>query len=935
MAYGSDHSVSRNYNSPAYTGSQAPATQASTHEPNTGDLQRLSIADPQQASEQPRQIGTRRVESLEELAVSIKQHFEQIILQGTLSIAELNELIASLDRLRAAGHPSAAVLCQEACKFGLLPFSADLLLSRLQTPEHRTQSIGSCLIHLLQLRTSGVIGELDLNADRVASILEMLAKLGNECVDILFGDAKASIYTFRQKLVSDRGLEDCLKQYQQQALEYLAQVRSRAGEPEIETKAAQPVIPSVSGDISVALKSYLEFFRVREKGLGQRVSKEPLMPEKYNTPEKINQELLALQQVTEGPSAADARIFYRKVERALSHLDEKIFSHGSENENERIREAVRVYLQAVKDFIEASCPPLPATDDSCQGIESVPFETLLAELESNKETNLAVVFEIHQEISRRFPGTARGRDAQLEMIRICLTGDYGEGRKLLPPTQVLEWLVNLTLEGDFRAQYYLESTERHPVYGEQFHRQNAVETLETLRRRQNQEIESCLQEQGQGRFQNDDQDSPRLLDSLNDILPEPGLLSQRLSLNDIAQPWDEGHEHDSFGLENELPSLAAAREHGHYWGAMEQASLRSIAHTGPAAGLRSLGVLESLKPTEALLNRNYVYADDALFQRIKEWENDKEKAVTEKRVKPQNSQFFVKTLVGGTVTLDGIDLNGPVADLCMQLQKKGLPFSSTRIIFEGQQINYRESFASQMNRRGHHLLATTTVHAVIRDSRLQRHLQDFLNSKVSKPDGEIVPTMPHRFNSIAKIEQVLMRLYDAAKGGEVRPVTAKEYLDLSSCISQAREYLASPDCSKHCLKEGDFVSADEISNYLDAIMRCLDIYKLPFIDHQHQHVKIYLDQATRALQSIEGRMRFLRPVQNGPKCEVIVGNDRFHVDKTLLTSRCPYIQHAMSFDNVEHVSFSHEPAGPALDALQEYLKTGVDSGLISLLQTTL
>ncbi len=341
-----------------------------------------------------------------------------------------------------------------------------------------------------------------------------------------------------------------------------------------------------------------------------------------------------------------------------------------------------------------------------------------------------------------------------------------------------------------------------------------------------------------------------------------------------------------------------------------------VAHYGAEAGLERLDILQSQMPTEVLLAKNQ--AEDQilpLVERVKVWEMTKAHAVQAARCAPEPTMLVVKSLEGDTWTLDAFDCSGPIADLCMTFVEKGYPLATLNFVLAGKIVNNRGTLAGEMRALAMEVRLYTTMHLVCRNN--TGHLNRFLGSKV---DGQCV--MPHKHNSVDKVESILKDLFAQAKGKYFK-ASGITFLELQGAVQQARSLLESADIRSRLSGSFDAAELEAVANYLELVMACLEIYKLPFIEYQHGHIASLILQITRRYTDENNRLRSSRLVENGPLVTLIADKQNsIPVDKQLLHARCPYFQAKERFSGVDIADLTNETNGNAKSALMIYLAHG-------------
>ncbi|MCL6271514.1 hypothetical protein M3P05_16475 [Sansalvadorimonas sp. 2012CJ34-2] len=248
--------------------------------------------------------------------------------------------------------------------------------------------------------------------------------------------------------------------------------------------------------------------------------------------------------------------------------------------------------------------------------------------------------------------------------------------------------------------------------------------------------------------------------------------------------------------------------------------------------------MASLQVSTMILSENQKKADLPLQQRINNKQKERMEQFNHSVEKPAG-QIFAKTLTGDTHTINFTN-RGPVAEIIMGLlQKKACHLYSARVIYMGKRISFGDILSKRHGTGDTNFAKEGPIHLVHTDDadNLHRKFCEFLISKVKDPDtGEVEPMMPESINTPEKIEDLLVRIFDQMRGGEAS-VYAHEFIELQSHLEEARIYAdmaQMPDEDKSRLKD-----------YIDTLLRCLSIYKLPFVGHQ----KAFLDDHIKKFQS--------------------------------------------------------------------------------------
>ncbi|MRI34209.1 hypothetical protein EOPP23_14540 [Endozoicomonas sp. OPT23] len=505
--------------------------------------------------------------------------------------------------------------------------------------------------------------------------------------------------------------------------------------------------------------------------------------------------------------------------------------------------------------------------------------------------------------------------AWLEMTQLCLVGDVD--RSKIPPDVLVKKLNELAVAGNLGARFQLESLAQHEhaPYRREFHSQDCSRILGDISAGNNQRAAALFQQQRSQpiapHYQYDDDAPPMSLFASE----RQGLPPALPTVPEYIDPWAEA----------EYPSLHALQRGGYDW--QRPQGLDDYYYQDDDQGLTSLAALESIKPTESLLERNRSDADLPLSERISQWEAKHQLEVNLRKSPPAHlSAVFMKTLTGQTITLGDLNLAGPVADLCMDVAEKGYPLCTQRVIYNGVIINEGESLHEQMTRKGYDILSTTTLHLVRRLN--TEKLNTVLAGKFCSADSQDEePLMPARFNSTEKIERVLLKLRRQARttGASLmtgKPVGAEEFLELKAHITRAREQLIRKSLTPDTIAPGDYEGADTLANYFDTVLHCLDIYQVPFVGSQNSHI----DKIITEVKAKEGKAsQAIRRTRLADKpCTLQFRSGEVRLDRNLLAARCEYIGSAQHFGNTDKVSFKNANSNNPLaeKAFETYLTSG-------------
>ena len=259
----------------------------------------------------------------------------------------------------------------------------------------------------------------------------------------------------------------------------------------------------------------------------------------------------------------------------------------------------------------------------------------------------------------------------------------------------------------------------------------------------------------------------------------------------------------------------------------------------------------------------------------------------------------------------------------MKLVKHGYSLPTFRLVFMGRTISINDALCLQLGSGslGTEIQREGPIHLVRGLAGAARLINCFLSSRViNQQTGMEESLMPENMNSIEKLERLLVSLYDQSKA-RVQEVGTRDYLNLFRCITRARILLASGLVRGEGLDLQNHAQEHVLREYLDTVMQCLELYKVPFIDHQNQHVTELLNQSDMRQRQEAERIRSVRP--SGEMCLVMVGDREFMMDKEVLAARCQFAGGAIHFkERVNTVDMSCIPPGPANNLLHQYLTTG-------------
>ena len=403
----------------------------------------------------------------------------------------------------------------------------------------------------------------------------------------------------------------------------------------------------VVGDntLKAPLEGYLKDFTYREAGKSKQTPKVAIVPERFNTPDKIERALLAVYNRYRGASdITDAEVaeLGACVAKALEHVSEKNFS-SNWKENWRLYRLASGYFQAVLICIDLYSQPgvrvvgLPKPTDT-NGVYEL--NQRIAQSRLNPEAFCGACWEMVY----HYPYHAESRNAKLELTRMCLAEDAevnSQAKSFTSKEQVIRWLIELVNQGDMEARLQLESARQHPFYQAEYHDQQGDEVLMQRGDRANNETKCHIDEMGE---------SDMMLDSM-----QPDALYQSMVIGLRGDEPDPADPYHSLG--DESPSLAAERG-GFRFPEVPMGSLGSFGD-GVRLGPMSLGAMQSLQPTESLLCRNEADERTPLTERVRIAEAaflERRHAVQRER---RNRDLYIKTLTGQTITIKNHDMNGP------------------------------------------------------------------------------------------------------------------------------------------------------------------------------------------------------------------------------------------------------------------------------------
>ena len=501
--------------------------------------------------------------------------------------------------------------------------------------------------------------------------------------------------------------------------------------------------------------------------------------------------------------------------------------------------------------------------------------------EATKEHRHDIAFHAYQQITEDFPRSEPAQKAWLEMTWMYITGTFGTD--MLPRDIVVEKLVEYTLAGDMGARVQLEGIVNHPDYREEVRQSGALLAIRDIEQRNNDEYFRAFS-------------TPQLMD-----LPPHYYDGE----DDYEQPEETNQPCPL--LQHYLPSLAAVR-------------------SGDTKNMTSIAAQESIKPTRELLERNHRDAKKPLTQRVQEWENTHLGQFEARRYKKPANTIYIRTLDGKTITLNQVDMNGPVADLSMKLLEHGYPVCMSRIIFKGVHVNNDAHLYKTLGPEGVQFTGST-IHLVSRDDSIPEKFNRVLQgSRVETCGGEIrdVPLMPVEFNTTEKIEAAILRLYRhkrQLRGGQQADVA--DFIKLHSSLLFALQCLATGGSVRNQRTLG-IETIDSLCIYIDLLNRCLDLYKTPFVDRQNGHISDAIDKAHERKKQAEQRIHACTRHLSPETCDIKFADSKVICSKQLLSARCRYIETLHNFlPQTQEVEFSHLFVSPkAANAFKLYLLTG-------------
>ena len=481
-------------------------------------------------------------------------------------------------------------------------------------------------------------------------------------------------------------------------------------------------------------------------------------------------------------------------------------------------------------------------------------------------------FLAYQRITEEFSFDRAAQKAWLEMTWMCIFDELC--RDILPPERIVEKLIEYTLKGDMGARLQLESISECAVYQDEYIKQNGYAAIRRIVQSNNEEFDrlnSAPAPSGYRSFGDDDSWKP-------EFDRQDSSISQGSTDEDVDDP----------ALAICLPSLAAARR-------------------GERGG-GSFAAYLSIKPTQELLRRNENDAHIPLFQRVRQWESGHHSQFSQRTDKKPADIVFIKTLNGDTITLRQVDMNGPVADLCMKLCEKGYPLCESHLLFMGGRINDNEHLLTKLGSGGIGFTGST-LHIVPRTQDEVNGLKRALKChRVETVGGQIsyVPLMPEEINSPEKIESVLLSLYQSKSewNNSKTPMNVTEFLKLRSYIQNALQCLAA---SGSVVKTHD-VGVEELDGlglYLNLVNSCLDLYKTPFVDNQNSHVTKLIEDTLQKQQVIQSSIH--HKIENivPDTCCINFGENPVSCNKQILAARCIYIARLHEFSSdTQEVDFS-------------------------------
>ena len=533
-------------------------------------------------------------------------------------------------------------------------------------------------------------------------------------------------------------------------------------------------------------------------------------------------------------------------------------------------------------------------------------------------------FSAYYHIAKFTEKPAEAEAAWIEMTQMCLFGDAG--RKLISPRELVQKLIQLSMaeDGDIRirARLQLESLARHDYqpYKNAFYElkvRSVIDAIEHGRILHARIIfdEACDEEE-EHHLGPDSLSAPLTSiqqQPLSLLAPDVRKPARYRRINHIVTPL----------MESEYPSLCAMQR-----GTLPMQSAGDLfslsgvqhRHNGPLNPI----ALESIRPTETLLARNDRDSAKPLKARIRQWEVTHGQIIQQhNRRNPLNakSTFFIKTLTGKTLTFENYDLSRPVSDLRLDFVEQGFPLCTHMMVYYGRTMGDNEQLHDELCKEGQNIGTATAVHLAVREN--VASLNKVLSGTYIDDKGQVQPLMPGHLDSIEKIDKVLLKLRRQSIGFTAeKPMGTDEFLQLRACIARARQQLLAGNISTDTLKPDDIILQDTVASYWDDVSHCLDIYKVPFVDHQNKHIDQLITSCSTK-QEVE-RQNISATEPSGIMCEVAFRDGRkIQVDQALLSARCSFIGVSLVSNPTDKISFEQDlSSSQVMNAFRQYLSSG-------------